>query len=336
MTWTIEALRMHLQAALAVEHATIPPYFTAWISIKDNTNLAAAEIIRSVMLEEMLHLTLAANLLNAVGGTPSLTHGRFVPRYPHRLPFSGDRFEINVERFSKDALRTFLAIERPEGPRAKPEARKFHTIAQFYAAIRDGIAELCERHGEKKVFSGKVSRQIQPDAYYGAGSIVVVTGRDSAHRAIAEICEQGEGVHDSVFDDDHNITGPDKEPAHFYRFQQLLKGRQYRRGDTPKSGPSGAAIAVDFRAVHPIKPNARAKDYPKGSPVRAALEAFGHGYGQLLTSLEAAYNGKPDRLTEAMARMFALRDQARALMQTPSGDGRTTVGLDFSRPHGAA
>jgi hypothetical protein len=35
-------------------------------------------------------------------------------------------------------------------------------------------------------------------------------------------------------------------------------------------------------------------------------------------------------MTEGMARMFALRDQARALMQTPSGDGKTTVGLDFT------
>ena len=101
MSWTLESLREHLQAALDVEHATIPPYFTAWISIKDTTNVEAAEIIRSVMLEEMLHLTLAANLLNAVGGRPSLTHQGFVPRYPHRMPFSGDRFEINIERFSK-------------------------------------------------------------------------------------------------------------------------------------------------------------------------------------------------------------------------------------------
>ena len=71
---------------------------------------------------------------------------------------------------------------------------------------------------------------------------------------------------------------------------------------------------------------------PRGSQVRGALEAFGHGYGQLLASLEAAFNGQPARMTEGMARMFALRDQARALMQTPSGDGKTTVGLDF---HGA-
>jgi hypothetical protein len=329
VSWTIESLRDHLQAALAVEHATIPPYFTAWMSIQDNTNVEAAEILRSVMLEEMLHLTLAANLLNAVGGTPSLTHQGFVPRYPHRLPFSGDRFEISTERLSRQALETFLAIERPEGPRAQPESRKFHTIAQFYAAVRDGIDTLCDRVGEEKVFTGTLSRQVKPDAYYAAGAIVVVTGRDTAHRAIAEISEQGEGAHGSVFDGDHAICGDGREPAHYYRFQQLLKGRRYRTGDTPASGPRGARVDVDFGAVHPIRPNARATAYSKGSEIRHALDAFRHGYGRLLAALEAAFNGQPDRMTEGIARMFALRDQARALVQTPSGDGKTTVGLDF-------
>ena len=330
MSWTLESLKQHLQAALAVEHATIPPYFTAWISIRDQANVEASEIIRSVMLEEMLHLTLAANLLNAVGGAPSLTHDGFVPQYPHRLPFSGDRFEVSVERFSKKALQTFLAIERPEGPHAKPESKKFHTIAQFYAAVRDGIDELCEELGEQAVFTGRLATQVQPEAYYAAGRLIVVTGRDTAHQAIEEIAEQGEGAHGSVFDADHSICGEGREPAHYYRFMQLVKGRQFRTGDTPKSGPSGARITVDWDAVYPIRPNAKATDYPKGSEIRGALEAFGRGYGQLLAALEAAFNGQPDRMTEGMARMFALRDQARALMQVPSGDGKTTVGLDFS------
>jgi hypothetical protein len=330
VSWTIGSLRTHLQAALAIEHATIPPYFTAWMSISDNTNVQASEILRSVMLEEMLHLTLAANLLNAVGGAPSLTHQGFVPRYPHRLPYSGDRFEVSIERFSKRALDTFLDIERPEKPRARPEPKRFHTIAQFYAAVRDGVDELCDRLGEKEVFCGKVSRQVPPDAYYAAGSLVVVTNRDTAHRAIDEIAEQGEGAHGSVFDADHSICGDGNEPAHYYRFMQLVKGRSYREGDTPKSGPTGAPIEVDFDAVHPIRPNARAESYPKGTEIRGALEAFGHGYGQLLSALEKAFNGQPERMTEGMARMFSLRDQARALMQIPSGDGKTTVGLDFS------
>jgi hypothetical protein len=46
VTWTLTALRDHLQAALALEHATIPPYFTAWISMKAGHNVEAVEIVR--------------------------------------------------------------------------------------------------------------------------------------------------------------------------------------------------------------------------------------------------------------------------------------------------
>jgi hypothetical protein len=330
---TLADLRAHLQAALAVEHATIPPYFTAWMSLKDGHNLQVGEIIRSVMLEEMLHLTLAANLLNAVGGRPSLTKPGFVPRYPHRLPYSGDRFQVHIERFSKSALETFLEIERPEARGAKPQPDRFTTIAQFYAAIRQAIDELCERLGEAAVFTGDRSRQVEPGAYYGGGSIVVVTNRDTAHRAISEIAEQGEGAHHTVFDADPSILGRSgNEPAHYYRFMQIVKKREYTPRDTPSSGPTGRPLGVDYDAVHPIRPDARASQYPRGSEIRAALEAFGAGYAELLAALEAAFTGQPSRMTEAVARMFALRDQARALMQTPSGDGRTTVGLDFS-PH---
>jgi hypothetical protein len=110
---------------------------------------------------------------------------------------------------------------------------------------------------------------------------------------------------------------------------QLLRGREYTQRDTAKSGPTGRALRVDFDAVYPMRPNARASAYPRGSQTRAALDRFAAGYGELLGALEAAFNGQTARMTEAIARMFALRDQARALMQTPSGDGRTTVGLDF-------
>ncbi len=327
-------LRTHLQMALQVEHATIPPYFTAWLSIQDGQNFEAAETIRGVLLEEMLHLTLVANLLNAVNGNPSLTHRRFIPRYPHRLPHSGDRFEINIEKFSKSALETFLKIERPEAKGARPQPGHFHTIGQFYAAVGQSLDELCERLGEGRVFCGDPSRQIRPEDYYGAGSIVVVTNRDTAHWAIAKIVQQGEGAHHGIFDGDHKILGEDggQEVAHYYRFMEILKGRSYTQHDTPSSGPTGCVMPVDYSAVHPIQSNALASSYPRGSEIRAALVAFARGYGGLLAALEAAFNGDRSRLTEGVARMFSLRNQALALMQTPSGDGRTTVGLDFGPP----
>ena len=69
---SMESLREHLQWAIELEHATIPAYLCALYSIKSGSNLEAVELISSVVIEEMLHLTLAANLLNAVGGEPRL------------------------------------------------------------------------------------------------------------------------------------------------------------------------------------------------------------------------------------------------------------------------
>ena len=42
--------------------------------------------ISSVVTEEMLHLTLAANVLTSVGGHPRLTDALWVPHYPTSFP----------------------------------------------------------------------------------------------------------------------------------------------------------------------------------------------------------------------------------------------------------
>ncbi|MCC6316408.1 MAG: ferritin-like protein [Gemmatimonadaceae bacterium] len=328
---TIAALRKHLQVAMQLEHATIPPYFTAWLTIHPGTNVEAAEIIRSVMLEEMLHLTLAANLLNAVGGRPRLTQPGFVARYPHALPHSGDTFKVSIEKFSPAALRTFLRIERPEPRGAKPQPGHFTTIAQFYLAIDQAIDALCDRLGEQRVFSGAVDRQVRPSDYYGSGEIVVVKDRDSAHRAIAEIIEQGEGAPGGIFDGDAQILGDGdgREIAHYYRFNEVLQGRHYTARDTPRSGPTGSRLDVDFDAVYPIRPNARASAHARGTGARRAMDEFRVGYRALLASLERAFNGERTHFTEAIARMFQLHQQGVALARTPSGDGKTTLGIDF-------
>jgi hypothetical protein len=328
---TVASLRKHLQVAMQLEHATIPPYFTAWLTIKEGTNLEAAEIIRSVMLEEMLHLSLAANLLNAIGGAPKLTHKGFIPRYPHTLPHSGDTFKVSIERFSPAALRTFLKIERPEPKGAKPQPGHYHTIAQFYQAIDKAIDELCDRLGEKEVFSGDVMRQVRPVDYYGSGNLIIVTNRETAHAAIHEIIEQGEGSHESIFDHDAQILGDGdgQEVAHYYRFKEVLEGRHYTKRDTAKSGPTGARLDVDFTQAYPIRPNTRASSYPRGSEVRHALDNFREAYRELLVDLERAFNGERGQFTAAIARMFALHQQGLALARTPTGDGKTTVGVDF-------
>ena len=68
-----------VKAALRLEHATIPPYLTALYSLRAGSNSPAWHILRVVAVEEMLHLTLVANVMNAVGCKPNLTDPEFVP-----------------------------------------------------------------------------------------------------------------------------------------------------------------------------------------------------------------------------------------------------------------
>ena len=329
----IKKIHTWLQEAIEIEHATIPPYFTAWLSIKEGYNQESREIIKSVLIEEMLHLTLAANILNAVGGHPDLIHPKFVPRYPHKLPHSGDRFQIHIEKFSIQALKTFEKIERPEPKGARPRAKQFKTIGQFYAAVGKHLDDLCEKYGEKKVFSGNARLQIQHEDYYGSGAIVVVTGRDTAHQAIATIVDQGEGAHEGIFDPDKNILGRGSgmELAHYFRFMEISHGRHYRQNDTLKSGPTGARMKVDFEKIYSIKKDLHRDDYPKDCEARKALDDFADSYGELLKALHEAFNGHRSLLTAAIARMFLLRNQAVALMRTPIGKGAGTLGLDFTQ-----
>src|SRR3954452_9112428 len=93
---TLDSLREHLQWAIELEHATIPPYMCALYSLDAVRNPAAAEVLTSVFMEEMLHLTLAANLLNAVGGQPVLDAPHLLPGYPTRLPHGDRSLEVHL------------------------------------------------------------------------------------------------------------------------------------------------------------------------------------------------------------------------------------------------
>src|SRR5215471_2275551 len=90
---SVEDLHSYLYTAMQLEHATIPPYLTALYTIQPGSNTDAFHIIRVVAVEEMLHLTLVANILNAVGGSPDLTKPDFVPHYPAYLPDGENDFQ---------------------------------------------------------------------------------------------------------------------------------------------------------------------------------------------------------------------------------------------------
>lgn len=107
-----------LQTAILIEHSTIPPYLTALYSIKDGTNILASQIIRSVAVEEMLHMIMVCNVMNAVSIQPSVNRPQNYPTYPMKLPMNVDFF-VGLETFSSNSIATFIAIESPSNPLVK-------------------------------------------------------------------------------------------------------------------------------------------------------------------------------------------------------------------------
>lgn len=343
---TVDDLHYYLIQAMKIEHATIPPYITALYSLKPETNIEAFQIIRSVAVEEMLHLTLAANVFNAVGGDIKsiLTASDFMPEYPTRLPTGETDFEVGLGKFSPETIETFLKIERAkevdEGkPLVGPRTHKnyllsvhdqdphysFYSIGLFYAEIIRGLHALYKEMGDD-LFCGDPGKQITPEYYYdGAGDIIPVTDLTSAILALREIQEQGEGSRKGV------IYDGERELSHYYRFQQLLLGKdgdqncgQYyvidqdkpQNSDTPDN-PTGQKFKVDWDAVYPIKENAKLSDYPEGSELYSAAQEFQSAYSEFLSKIEFSFNGHPEQLLPAVGGMFRLRYHAERLIKNP-------------------
>lgn len=326
---TLASLQRHLQWALELEHATIPAYLCALYSIPEGANVAAQQQLRAVVMEEMLHMVLVANVLNAVGGCPKVDDPAFVPSYPTTLPHSDGSVCVQLRRFDREALQTFLKIERPEPPQAKPEPERYHSIGQFYDAIEDGLRQLAGELGPA-LFSGSVLRQVDPTRWYygGGGRPIVVSDLASALAALDEIKAQGEGLPHSVFDDQAPFG--QRELAHFFRFEQLRQGRFYRPEDSPRSGPSGDPLPLRWDQVHPMRANPRMADYAGQPEVHALMRRFNLDYTALLRALHGAFNGQPALLFEAVPMMYRLKYQAQALMQLPCGDASgETVGPSF-------
>ncbi|TQF01363.1 hypothetical protein E6W39_02815 [Kitasatospora acidiphila] len=273
----------------------------------------------------MLHMTLVANMLNAVGGKPVVADPRFVTDYPAKLPYAKEQVPIALRNFGPEAIRTGLWIERPEridelpGAGEGPDPRGWTSIGQFYATIREGMIRLAERHPD--LFSGKLEYQIGPEDFYNSGGMAFpVTDLPSALKAIELIAEQGEGLPGSIYNPDRRLFGQAREVAHYFRFMEIHQERRYGPLDTPASGPTGPALPVDWTAAYRIDPEAKVADYPPGSEVRTAADRFNRVYARLLRLLDRSFNGEPEQLRAAVPVMLELRDLARQLYANPHPD----------------
>jgi Ferritin-like len=333
----LAGVQQALQAAIQLEHSTIPPYLYALYSLDTSRNGVVADILRSVVKEEMTHLALAANILSALGGTPVLDDPGVLPRYPCQLPGTVEHgLAVGLAPFSIGLVRdTFLAIEQPEHPlrftgqtamapaalsdpaaRSDPAGAWPLTIGQFYRQIRTTIAALGDG-----VFApaqrNQVTSSLLPD-------IIAVTNVATAAQAIGTIIEQGEGTSSTPAE----VIGSGM--AHYYRFLEIAYGRRlapdpaipgrYVWGDTP--------VPFDPAGVYRVPADPRTSGYPTGSLARRACTAFNYSYTCLLKTLHAAFNGAPEEFISAVGQMMSLQQQAIDMMTGVSTHG-ILVGPSF-------
>jgi hypothetical protein len=358
------SLRAMLQLAIEIEHATIPPYLCALYSNRPGKNHEVALRIRGVVMEEMFHVALACNLLNAVGGEPALDRPGFVPRYPDHLPggFVPD-LTVSLRRCSLEQLRLFSVIEQTEGTidgddasqidvrdivlessgaiagnrRSRRVGEAVNLLEQSYARNEGAprtvgglfrrIARTIielERSGQL-VFVGDPSRQLTPAVWPGApGRLYRVDDTSSALLAIHEILSQSGGTPLDEPSDDRH------ELSHYFRFQEIVEGRHVLRSTTGEWVFEGCPIPFDPDGVFPMVDNPDTSALDPSSPAGMASMLFDQTYADLLRSLHRAVNGSPSRINDAIGLMSSLRVQATQLMALPiSVDSPVTAGPSF-------
>jgi hypothetical protein len=327
----VENVRAALQRAIELEHSTIPPYLYALYSLGTTDNQVAAELIRSVVVEEMLHLNLAANVLNAIGGSPVLDSPSFIPTYPGPLPgMVQGQLTVHLAPCSIDQVaNTFMVIEQPDDPLDFPlravNSSEPLTIGQFYRKISSIIGGLGDR-----IFTGAPGAQVV-DAISGA---IRVTDVVTARTALDIIIDQGEGTTISPEEQYGN------DFAHYYRFGEIVKGKRLiSNKDYQPSDPvdeqyvyGGDPVPFDQAKVFRVPTDPGNATYPPGGLAQRAIDTFNYNYTGLLQTLHAGFNGDPsvigNAVGSAVGAMFSLRQQAIEMM-SGNATGGVPVGPTF-------
>lgn len=299
---TVEDLREHLLLAVEVELSTIPPYLYAMYSIEDR-NSDASLLIRSVVVEEMLHASLVSNLLLAVGGEPDFRSTSVVPTYPGPLRHHEPELMLHLAPCSVELVRdVMMVIERPEQPGAEPEYDYYETLGQFYLAVELALRRL---DAEAGLFDHpQLERQMSDPTYYmpvafdaeDSGGLLGITDLESAIEAVEIVIHQGEGLTDGRWADPEH-----KELTHYYKFLSIADG----------TNPIGS--------VYPAPVDPKTRDFPE--PLQPVSNLFNALYRYAYFTLDDLFAPVEDK-TELIGRLYRIMGGmmgpiGRYLMQQP-------------------
>lgn len=317
--------RRQLQTAIGVEFGTLPPYLYALYSIPPGQNPQAADRIKSVAMQEMIHMCLACNILNALGGNPALKP----PKYPGPLPGDigppgGKPLTIRLYPFSKAAMQQGMDIERPadggavfpDKPTLKAARSDTVTIGEFYHRLDVFLSTL-------PTSDWTAGRHQIDDNQFFAGQLFDINGYDDAHKAITQIVSEGEGAKDDPLDFQQEV-------AHFYRFEEVFRNQVLTKDPNPKGYAWGVPLGVDWKAVYPAITDPGEHDFSHDPPAaRAAQAACDAAFSRMVRELQMAVTGQEGHLGLAVRAMFDLRMAAQVAFTTPLADPKKVAGPSF-------
>lgn len=298
-------LHQALQSAIALEHSTLPLYLSAMFSLEVQ-NYPTYNAIRSVVMEEMVHMAIAANMLAAIGGSPRIED--LDPGYPCvGLPGGAEPdLHIGLAQLSRRQIQNFMRLEAPLFLLPdKYRKEGYPTIGRLYTAIKEAIVANAPAVRNSFAAGGpanQVGDNIGFTTITAAGGLDPV---DQLDQAVDEILAQGEGSTSGTIQ-----AGPEyeNEESHYGKFAELWYGAHYQEPNPPvtlsrKTEPEffkGSRITwpvvVNTLAV-PSDGYARvlARD-PNGVAVTRDLEAFDAVYTQIMAELDTMWNGPADTL----------------------------------------
>jgi hypothetical protein len=316
-----------LQTAIGVEFGTLPPYLYAFYSIRPGTNPEASQRIKVIALQEMIHMCLGCNILNALGGNPVIHPQTYPGPLPGDIgPPGGAPLTLHLFPFSTDAMAQGMAIEHPEKALDIPvreafaagaPAPKAVTIGEFYRRLDAFLGTL-------PATDWTAGRNQIVDNQFFAGQIFAVNGYADASKAIQQIVSEGEGANDDPLDFRDEV-------AHYYRFGEIYHDRVLTKANTPSGYAFGPAkLGVDWSGAYPAIPDPGSHDFSHDPPAaRVAQDECNAAFTAMVEALQRAVVGVEGALGQAVRMMFFLRMAARNAFTVPLADPSKVAGPPF-------
>merc|ERR1719499_619834 len=282
-------------------------------SIRDNSSTGTwvSSTIHGVAVEEMLHMTVAGNVLNAIGGAPIIDSPNFVPEFPMDLPFLN--MTANLEPFSKNTVGVFKMIES--------ETQDGRSVARAYQFIIDLVTSLSNTYGEKRVFSGNETLQLE--VQYANESVGKITNLQNATTSILGLADQGTGMpihgQESKWPNTTDIhAGPmGGGLSHRARFMEIHGEQLFHANDTYDSGPTGTRMHINWDDVYHFAPNPKTDDFQHFPSAHNLVVDFAKQYTQVLVLLHDVFNGHSEGYWDAVGAMHTLGEKAMKILETP-------------------